>query len=331
MTNPGKISRLPRDIRDELNRRLDDGQPGPQILSWLNRDKTVKKILAGQFGSKPVSKQNLAAWRNGGFQQWQTRRDSMELAKELSGDIAEFCSVCKGEDGETEGGGFSDRIAQWVSVQFLIMAKSLIASTSEGEIAQKEAATRRIIRDLATLRRGDHSAARLRLQRERFDWDKAQTTEEQEKAFWKRARSPEVLGKLKPRAMDTWEGTKEVSIRLFGEGSAFLTPEEREKMYPQPVEGESGAVSQPNPGQAQSSPVKADHCNPEPGEADEPGTLNQEPGTAATKETEIERMKRLIKEQENPEAQTSTLTIPPDMRAWAAARDNSHPLPFYNK
>ncbi len=36
MTGNGKIARLPRAIRDELNRRMGDGQTGQELLPWLN-------------------------------------------------------------------------------------------------------------------------------------------------------------------------------------------------------------------------------------------------------------------------------------------------------
>jgi hypothetical protein len=32
----GKSARLPRNIRDELNRRLEDSEPAEAILPWLN-------------------------------------------------------------------------------------------------------------------------------------------------------------------------------------------------------------------------------------------------------------------------------------------------------
>ena len=35
MTRNGKIARLPREIRDELNRRLDDGGQGKDLVEWL--------------------------------------------------------------------------------------------------------------------------------------------------------------------------------------------------------------------------------------------------------------------------------------------------------
>ena len=36
MTRKSKIARLPRSIRDGLNCRLDNGQPGLRLVEWLN-------------------------------------------------------------------------------------------------------------------------------------------------------------------------------------------------------------------------------------------------------------------------------------------------------
>jgi hypothetical protein len=36
MTRNGKIVRLPRSIREELNRRLDNGEQGKALVEWLN-------------------------------------------------------------------------------------------------------------------------------------------------------------------------------------------------------------------------------------------------------------------------------------------------------
>lgn len=44
MTRNGKIARLPREIREELNRRLDDGEQGVRLVEWLNGLPEVKRI-----------------------------------------------------------------------------------------------------------------------------------------------------------------------------------------------------------------------------------------------------------------------------------------------
>jgi len=43
MSRNGKIARLPRWIREELNRRLQRGQQGDSLLAELNRQPEVRK------------------------------------------------------------------------------------------------------------------------------------------------------------------------------------------------------------------------------------------------------------------------------------------------
>ncbi|MGA3267891.1 MAG: hypothetical protein ABSE16_13835 [Verrucomicrobiota bacterium] len=60
MNRNGKIARLPGVIRDELNRRLQDGEPGKNLVQWLNGLPKVKKLLADQFAGRPIARQNLS-------------------------------------------------------------------------------------------------------------------------------------------------------------------------------------------------------------------------------------------------------------------------------
>lgn len=76
-----KIARLPREIRDALNRRLDDGEAGSTILPWLNGLPEVKKILKERYDGVEVSSQNLSAWRETGFCEWQERQVEQEFIK----------------------------------------------------------------------------------------------------------------------------------------------------------------------------------------------------------------------------------------------------------
>ncbi len=36
MPNYGKIARLPRNVRDELNHSIDNGETGVRLVEWLN-------------------------------------------------------------------------------------------------------------------------------------------------------------------------------------------------------------------------------------------------------------------------------------------------------
>jgi hypothetical protein len=94
----GKIARLPRALRDQLNLRLDDGQPADAILAWLNADPAVKAMLAGGFGGSPINAQNLTNWRQGGYQQWLKYQERAQLARDFLDDAAELSQ--KMETGE---------------------------------------------------------------------------------------------------------------------------------------------------------------------------------------------------------------------------------------
>jgi hypothetical protein len=66
----GKISRLPREIREQLNQRLDDGEPGNRLVAWLNGLPAVQALLAAEFGGAAINEQNLSNWKQGGYRDW---------------------------------------------------------------------------------------------------------------------------------------------------------------------------------------------------------------------------------------------------------------------
>ncbi len=80
----GKIARLPRDVRDALNLRMEKSDDGEKILDWLNSLPEVQESLKANFNGVPVSKQNLCEWRQGGFREWQIRQGFIDEACELS-------------------------------------------------------------------------------------------------------------------------------------------------------------------------------------------------------------------------------------------------------
>lgn len=57
----GKIARLPYELREELCRRMRDGQSGKTLIAWL-------VDVAPQLGR--VNEQNLTNWRQGGYRDW---------------------------------------------------------------------------------------------------------------------------------------------------------------------------------------------------------------------------------------------------------------------
>jgi hypothetical protein len=92
----GKIAHLPAEIREQINRRLYDGQTGKQIIRWL-------KTQMHEVASADISDSNISQWRQGGYQDWlkdeaqvtRTRQRAelaMRLAKAAGGSVSQ--SVC---------------------------------------------------------------------------------------------------------------------------------------------------------------------------------------------------------------------------------------------
>src|SRR6266446_6933011 len=55
MSHKGKIARLPLAIREQLNRRLQDGEIGRDLVVWLNSAPEVQAVLKAEFGERPVN------------------------------------------------------------------------------------------------------------------------------------------------------------------------------------------------------------------------------------------------------------------------------------
>jgi hypothetical protein len=191
-----KIARLPRETRDALNRRLDDGEPGSVILPWLNELAEVKKVLKDLYQGVEVSTQNLSAWRETGFAEWQERqtehefiKNATEFSKEVvnatglqltegAAAIAAGALMTRIEDVRREqkaGADVDDKL-------FDLIEK--LTSLRSGEIGRVQA---EVAKDKQLLQREKHGTdkERLALEREKFEMLAA-------KALLKAATSKEI-------------------------------------------------------------------------------------------------------------------------------------------
>jgi hypothetical protein len=99
-TRKGKIARLPRTIRDEVCRRLDDGETAATILPWLNELPQVKTVLGREFAGAEISPQNLSEWRNGGFEDWLRDQERVANVGRLADLAARLAKASGGNIGE---------------------------------------------------------------------------------------------------------------------------------------------------------------------------------------------------------------------------------------
>ena len=151
MNRTGKIARLPHGIRQELNRRLRDNEPGDTLLAWLNAQPEVQAVLGGQFDGNPITKQNLSEWRTGGFVVWEVRQ-------EIFGDVLEAEEFSDELDAATKS-----RLAEKLMTLLAGRYASLLVHW-DGEMTpaftQKLRALHILCRDLMILRREARGAGR---------------------------------------------------------------------------------------------------------------------------------------------------------------------------
>jgi hypothetical protein len=83
---------LPREIRDELNVRLQKGELGKLLVEWLDDLPVAQEVLKASFDGRAISEQNLSEWKAGGYEDWVRHQDSCAFASiltEMSRDLEE--------------------------------------------------------------------------------------------------------------------------------------------------------------------------------------------------------------------------------------------------
>jgi hypothetical protein len=169
MARNGKIAHLPFEIRQELNRRLQDGEQGGLLLTWLNGLPGVRQVLARDFGGCAISKQNLCEWRSGGFLEWQARQETLAQARELAGEATELVTATEGK--------LTDHLATVLAARYASALAGWNGEVTE-KLRRKLRALRGLCQDIVELRRGDHSGARLKMEQERLEREREKTEKE---------------------------------------------------------------------------------------------------------------------------------------------------------
>ena len=236
MTRNGKIARLTRPIRDELNRRLQDGEPGVRLVAWLNGLPDTHRVLATDFGGRPINEQNLSEWKTSGYRDWLARQETLSQARELAADAKELTAATDGK--------LTDHLATVLAARY-----AAALAGWNGEITEEFRRTLRLLhglcQDIVELGRGVHSGARLTLEQERLEREREKTEEEVVEHFKHWVENPEV----RDWVCQDWVSPEERERRL----RAILGLEPKE-----PDEATTdGAESNPvKPNQTESNQIK---------------------------------------------------------------------------
>jgi len=187
----GKIARLPKTIRDELNSRIQDGEPGKSLVAWLNSIPKVKAVLNAQFGGRPITSQNLSEWVRGGYRDWLFQEQALELVRRMKEDDTELA-----EAGDMK---VVDLLARRLTARFIVLFQEV--SRLDGDPAAQLELLHRLGRDVAALRRSDQWADRMKLERDRLqlERDQFEVDQEADRFQWAWQNSKRVVAYLNNR------------------------------------------------------------------------------------------------------------------------------------
>jgi hypothetical protein len=157
MTRTGKIARLPFALRTQLNERLQDGRPGPELLEWLNALPEVQAMLQKDFNGLPISQQNLSLWKNGGYVAW----EQQQIALERLDEVAETEEAAKADGSPS----LASRLSSFLVLQ---MALELTRMDDVPSGPEKAAIHAAMIKNLCLLRRADREGAKSRLDEQQY-------------------------------------------------------------------------------------------------------------------------------------------------------------------
>jgi len=157
-TGNGKIANLPAQIREELNCRINDGEPGAELVEWLNAIPEVTEVMDERFGGHPISEQNLSEWRKRGYQQWLTLHtilDGSETASENASAVAKTGINC-------------ERLLLLLTARYADMIQCWNLTETD-ILSYKMGVFRRLTAVVLSLRRAELQKARLEIDRERLE------------------------------------------------------------------------------------------------------------------------------------------------------------------
>ncbi|MGP8201234.1 MAG: tetratricopeptide repeat protein [Limisphaerales bacterium] len=243
MTRVGKIARLPERIREQINCRLQDGEEGRKIISWLNSLDEVKAVLSASFDNWKITDGNLCEWKRGGYRDWETQQITLDEARRVMSE--------GGQLAKTGNKALADNLAVWLTGRYVVATRKLMEN---GDDPAAWKMLRELCHDVVALRRGDHGAEWLRIEREKLKLQRKKQNSDREKL------KQEILEENPPRKVLSEEEKEQRWNEIFGiNPDTYHMYQNKTPSNPEP-DSDDQAAPPPEPTPAASVP----NLNPNP-------------------------------------------------------------------
>jgi len=181
MTRDCKIASLPHAIREQINRRLQNGEAAKEISEWVNTQTEVKAMMAAEFEGAPIVEADLVSWKLGGYRHWEEQQEALEAAVQFGENAAEIAQAA--------GGPLADHLALCMTARIAVALRN--APCAGEDAAGQLQWLRQLVGDLVALRKGNQGAQWLRIEREKLD-SELRDFEEEEAARKRQIEKPKI-------------------------------------------------------------------------------------------------------------------------------------------
>jgi len=152
------IARLPQPIREQINRRLQNDEAAKSIAGWLSTLPEANALMAAELHGEPVNERDVISWEHGGYRVWEAHQDALAAVRQFSADAAELTQAASGQ--------LADHLALCLTARLAAALREPVSGRDDpaGQLQR----LRHLCGDLVALRKGDHNAQWLRLEREKL-------------------------------------------------------------------------------------------------------------------------------------------------------------------